>query len=99
MTDKDWINQKWDVIDSASKTMNAVRDDLFHNVILALSRIEGRIQFLNDEGFDGNTHIIGDHAQKVGRELQEEVNQTRKELDKISVALTEGKNKLLDVGK
>jgi hypothetical protein len=98
MTNKDWIDQKWDVIDSASKTMNAVRDDLFHNVILALSRIEGKLEFLNDKGLD-STHIVGDHAQRVGRELQQEVNQTRKELDKISVALTEGKNKLLEVGK
>ena len=99
MTNKDWIDQKWDVIDSASKTMNAVRSDLFDNVALALSRVEGKLQFLNDEGFDGNTHIVGDHAQKVGGEIQQEVNKTRKELDKIFAMLTEGKDSLLRIGK
>ena len=91
---KDLIDQKWDAIDSASKTINEVRSDLFDHVALALSRIEGRMSFLNGENFDGKPFLEG-HAQKVGFELEAEVNQTRKELDKIFVKLTEGRDSLL----
>mgnify|MGYP001263069900 CR=1 FL=1 len=91
---KDLIDQKWDAIDSASKTINEVRSDLFDHVALALSRIEGRMSFLNGENFDGKPFLEG-HAQKVGFELEAEVNQTRKELDKIFVKLTEGRDNLL----
>lgn len=96
---KDQLDKKWDVIDSASKTMNAVRNDLFDNVALALSRVEGKLQFLNAEDFDGNAHIVGGHAQKVGVEIQQEVNQTRKALDEIFAQLIKGKDALLEVGK
>ena len=91
---KDLIDQKWDAIDSASKTINEVRSDLFDHVALALSRIEGRMSFLNGENFDGKPFLEG-HAQKVGFELEAEVNQTRKELDKIFVKLIEGRDNLL----
>ncbi len=91
---KDLIDQKWDAIDSASKTINEVRSDLFDHVALALSRIEGKMSFLNGENFDGKPFLEG-HAQKVGFELEAEVNQTRKELDKIFVKLTEGRDNLL----
>ena len=91
---KDLIDQKWDAIDSASKTINEVRSDLFDHVALALSRIEGRMSFLNGENFDGKPFLEG-HAQKVGFELEAEVNQTRKELDKIFAKLTEGRDSLL----
>ena len=91
---KDLIDQKWDATDSASKTINEVRSDLFDHVALALSRIEGRMSFLNGENFDGKPFLEG-HAQKVGFELEAEVNQTRKELDKIFVKLTEGRDSLL----
>ena len=90
---KDLIDQKWDAIDSASKTINEVRSDLFDHVALALSRIEGKMSFLNGENFDGKPFLEG-HAQKVGFELETEVNQTRKELDKIFVKLTEGRDNL-----
>ena len=59
---KDLIDQKWDAIDSASKTINEVRSDLFDHVALALSRIEGRMSFLNGENFDGKPFLEG-HAQ------------------------------------
>ena len=91
---KDLIDQKWDAIDSASKTINEVRSDLFDHVALALSRIEGRMSFLNGENFDGKPFLEG-HAHKVGFELEAEVNQTRKELDKIFAKLTEGRDSLL----
>ena len=90
---KDLIDQKWDAIDSASKTIGEVRSDLFDHVALALSRIEGKMRFLNGENFDGKPFLEG-HAQKVGFELETEVNQTRKELDKIFVKLTEGRDNL-----
>ena len=90
MTTKELIDQKWDAIDSASKTITSVRSDLFDNVALALSRIEGRMQFLNGQNFDGKPFLEG-HAQKVGFELQQEVNDTRKALDEIFVQLSEGR--------
>ena len=92
-TTKDYIDQKWDAIDSASKTIGEVRSDLFDHVALALSRIQGRMSFLNGENFDGKPFLEG-HAQKVGAEIQTEVNETRKELDKIFVKLSEGRDKL-----
>ena len=95
MKTQELINSKWDAIDSATSTMNAVRSDLFDNVALALSRIEGRMQFLNGQNFDGKPFLEG-HAQKVGFELQQEVNDTRKALDKIFVQLSEGRDKLFN---
>ena len=41
------INSKWEAISSAMDTMGSVRNDLFDNVALALSRIEGKLTFLN----------------------------------------------------
>ena len=99
MTNKDWIDQKWDVIDSASRTMNAVRSDLFDNVALALARIEGRLKFLNGESVDNEPFILEGHAQKVGVELEQEVNKTRKELDKIFVMISDGKDSLFTINK
>ena len=93
MTTKELIDQKWDAIDSASKTITSVRSDLFDNVALALSRIEGKMQFLNGQNFDGKPFLEG-HAQKVGFELQQEVNDTRKALDEIFVQLSEGRDAL-----
>ena len=93
MTTKELIDQKWDAIDSASKTITSVRIDLFDNDALALSRIEGRMQFLNGQNFDGKPFLEG-HAQKVGFELQQEVNDTRKALDEIFVQLSEGRDAL-----
>ena len=94
MTKQELIDQKWDAIDSASKTIGAVRSDLFDHVALALSRIEGRMNFLNGQNFEGKPFLEG-HAQKVGFELQQEVNQTRKELDKIFVKLSDGRDSLI----
>jgi len=86
--------QEWDAIASASETMGAVRTDLFDKVALALSRVEGKMNFLNGENFEGKPFLEG-HAQKVGVELQSEVSEARKELDKIFVKLTDGRDKLL----
>lgn len=94
MTKQELIDQKWDAIASASKTIGEVRSDLFDNVALALSRIEGRMTFLNGQNFEGKPFLEG-HAQKVGFELEQEVNQTRKELDKIFVKLTDGRDSLM----
>tara|TARA_R100000152_G_C6610141_1_gene64282 strand:- start:215 stop:505 length:291 start_codon:yes stop_codon:yes gene_type:complete len=90
------INSKWDAIDSATSTINAVRNDLFDNVALALSRVEGRLQFLNSPDLDDEPRINGEHCQKVAKEIQQEVNETRKALDAIFVQLTEGKNSLFN---
>ena len=92
---KDLINQKWDAIDSATSIMRNVRSDLFHNVALSLSRLEGKMNFLNGENFEGKPFLEG-HAQKVGFEVQEEVKSTRKALDEIFRQLTEGRDSLLD---
>ena len=89
------INSKWDAIGSAQTTMSNVRNDLFNNVALALSRMEGKMNFLNGENFEGKPFLEG-HAQNVGFELQKEVQDARKALDRIFVDLTDGKEKLFD---
>ena len=89
------INEKWDAIALASKTFGEVRSDLFDNIALALSRIEGKLNFLNSEDtLDGKPRIAEEFAQGVSKELQVEVNETRKELDKIFVKLTDGRDRL-----
>lgn len=89
------INSKWDAIGSAQTTMSNVRNDLFDNVALALSRIDGKMNFLNGENLEGKPFLEG-HAQNVGFELQKEVQDARKALDRIFVDLTDGKEKLFD---
>ena len=89
------INSKWDAIGSAQTTMSNVRNDLFDNVALALSRIDGKMNFLNGENLAGKPLLEG-HAQNVGFELQKEVQDARKALDRIFVDLTDGKEKLFD---
>lgn len=89
------INSKWDAISSAQTTMGNVRNDLFDNVALALSRIEGKLTFLNsDDTLDGKPRVAEGHSQKVAKQVQQEVADTRKALDKIFVKLTDGKNSL-----
>jgi hypothetical protein len=87
------IDEKWDAIASATKTINAVRNDLFDNVALALSRIDGKMNFLNGENFEGKPFLEG-HAQKVGVELQQEVQDARKSLNEIFVQLSDGRDSL-----
>tara|TARA_B100001250_G_C19702452_1_gene745399 strand:+ start:586 stop:879 length:294 start_codon:yes stop_codon:yes gene_type:complete len=89
------INSKWDAIASAQSSMNKARNDLFDNVALALSRIDGKMNFLNGENFEGKPFLKG-HAQNVGFELQKEVQDARKALDKIFVDLTDAKEKLFN---
>ena len=89
------MQEKWDAIALASKTFGEVRSDLFDNIALALSRIEGRLKFLNSEDtLDGKPRIADGFAQGVSKDLQVEVNETRKELDKIFVKLTDGRDRL-----
>ena len=89
------LQDKWDAIALASKTFGEVRSDLFDNIALALSRIEGKLNFLNSEDtLDGKPRIAEEFAQGVSKELQVEVNETRKELDKIFVKLTDGRDRL-----
>jgi len=91
------INSKWDAIHSAQTTMGNVRNDLFDNVALALSRIEGKLAFLNsDDTLDGKPRVTEGHSQEVAKQVQQEVADTRKALDKIFVQLTDGKNSLFD---
>tara|TARA_A100000172_G_C2935127_1_gene73626 strand:+ start:130 stop:429 length:300 start_codon:yes stop_codon:yes gene_type:complete len=90
------INSKWEAIGNAQSIMNKTRNDLFDDVALALSRIEGKLSFLNSESLDGGSRIEGGHSQQVAKDVQEEVSQTRKALDKIFVELTDGKNSLFN---
>lgn len=75
----------------------SVRNDLFDNVALALSRVEGKLSFLLSEGLDGNPRIADDFSQEVAQETKEMVNKTRHELDKVFTQLTDGRNKLLNL--
>ena len=95
-TTNELINSKWEAIGNAQNIMHKARNDLFDNVALALSRIEGKLSFLNSESLDGGSRIEGGHSQQVAKDIQEEVSQTRKALDKIFVELTDGKNSLFD---
>ena len=91
------INSKWDAISSAQTTMSNVRNDLFANVALALSRIEGKLKFLNsDDTLDGNPRVAEGHSQEVAKQVEQEVANTRRALDKIFGKLTDGKNELFD---
>lgn len=90
------INSKWEAIGNAQSIMNKTRNDLFDDVALALSRIEGKLSFLNSESLEGGSRIEGGHSQQVAKDVQEEVSQTRKALDKIFVELTDGKNSLFN---
>lgn len=91
------INSKWEAISSAMDTMGSVRNDLFDNVALALSRIEGKLAFLNsDDTLDGKPRVAEGHSQEVAKQVEQEVANTRKALDKIFVQLTDGKNSLFD---
>jgi hypothetical protein len=91
------INSKWDAISSAQTTMGNVRNDLFDNVALALSRIEGKLTFLNsDDTLDGKPRVAEGYSQEVAKQVQQEVADTRKALDKVFVQLTDGKNSLFD---
>ena len=68
------INSKWDAISSAQTTMGNVRSDLFDNVALALSRIEGKLVFLNsDDTLDGKPRVTEGHSQEVAKQVQQEV--------------------------
>ena len=94
-TETELLQEKWDAIALASKTFGEVRSDLFDNIALALSRIEGKLNFLNSEDtLDGKPRIAEELAQGGSKELQVEVNETRKELDKIFVKLTDGRDRL-----
>ena len=94
-TESKLIKEKWDAIALASKTFGEVRSDLFDNISLALSRIEGKLVFLNSEDtLNGKPRIADEFSQGVSKELQTDVNQARKELDKIFVKLTEGRDSL-----
>ena len=96
-TETELLQEKWDAIALASKTFGEVRSDLFDNIALALSRIEGKLNFLNSEDtLDGKPRIAEEFAQGVSKELQVEVNETRKELDKIFVKLTDGRDRLFN---
>ena len=91
------ISSKWDAIGSAQTTMSNVRNDLFDNVALALSSIEGKLKFLNsDDTLDGNPRIAEGFSQEIAKEIEQQVADTRRELDKIFVKLTDGSNKLFD---
>lgn len=90
------INSKWEAIGNAQNIIQKARNDLFENVALTLSRVEGKLSFLNSESLDGGSRIESGHSQQVAKDIQEEVSQTRKALDKIFVELTDGKNSLFD---
>ena len=89
------IDSKWDKVHEAVCTIENARNDLFDNVALALSRIEGKLVFLNsDDTLDGKPRVTEGHSQKVAKQVQQEVADTRKALDKIFVQLTNGRDSL-----
>lgn len=58
--------------------MSEIRNDLFKRVSLSLSRAEGQLSFLNSDD-----RIAEGHPQVVGLQLQDQVVQIRKDLDRI----------------
>ena len=75
--------------------LGEIRNDLFDKVALSLSRVEGKMNFLNGESFDGGKFIAQGHSQVVGLQVQEEIEQMRKELDKLCLKLTEARDSIL----
>ena len=88
------IDQKWDKIHDAVDTISNARNDLFDHVALSLSRIQGRLEFLNSESFAGEQRLP-DFEQELDQQLRDDVQNTRNKLDKIFVEMTNGKNSLL----
>jgi hypothetical protein len=86
------IEQKFQALDS----MSQARNDLFNLVALPLSGIEGKLKFVNSENFDGESRISDEFTQETCRKIQDQVNQTRKALDQIFVAMQDARISLLD---
>lgn len=86
------IEQKFQALGS----MSQARNDLFNLVALPLSGIEGRLKFVNSESLDAEPRIADEFTQKTCREIQDQVNQTRKALDQIFVAMQDSRTSLLD---
>lgn len=85
-------NAKWDAIHSIGQ----VRDDLFDHVTLSLSRIEGKLKFLNSESLDGDSRFVDNFSQRTCKDITDEVAHTRKALDEIFLNLNEAKNSLIN---
>ena len=91
------IESKVDLAHDALDLTASVRNDLFDNVALALSRVEGKLSFLLSEGLDGNPRIADGFSQEVAQETKEMVNKTRHELDKVFIQLSEGRSRFLNL--
>ena len=92
------IDSKWDKVHEAVCTIENARNDLFDNVALSLSRIQGRLDFLNSESFEGDQRLP-DFEQGLVQQIREDVQKTRNKLDKIFLDLNEGKRSLFELDK
>lgn len=86
------IEQKFQALGA----MSQARHDLFDLVALPLSGIEGKLKFVNSESLDGESRISDEFTQETCRKIQDQVNQTRKALDQIFVAMQDARISLLD---
>ena len=75
--------------------MGEIRNDLFKRVSLRLSQVEGQLSFLNSDDHNGGKRIAEGHAQVVGLQLQEQVAQISKDLNRILGDITESKMTLI----
>ena len=73
----------------------SVRNDLFENVALALSRVEGKLSFLLSEDFDGNPRVAEGFSQQVVKDTKEIVTEANDELLKIFNQINQVRDKLL----
>ena len=73
----------------------SVRNDLFENVALALSRVEGKLSFLLSEDFDGKPRVNAGFSQQVVKDTKEIVTEANDELFKIFNQINQVRDKLL----
>ena len=92
------IDSKWDKVHEAVCTIENARNDLFDNVALSLSRVQGRLEFLNSESFEGEQRLP-DFEQGLVQQLRDDVQDIRNKLDKVFCDLNEGKKSLFELDK
>ncbi len=90
------IDEKWDKVRDAMSTISNARNDLFNNVALSLSSIEGKLNFLKSDNLDGESRFSDDFSRETAEEILENVKKTRKALDEIFLDMNNGKRSLLD---
>ena len=93
-----FLDEKWEAISNASRSVRNTNNRLFDEVVLALSGIEGKLKFATGtKSWDKDIHQIEDeHTRRVVTETKEKVAEVRKALNDIIVESREDSDKLFN---